>query len=680
MKNIKLSIKLLGGFLATALIALVIGLTGLMSVNTLSDNCALISEEKMPAIQHLGTMETQLRALNQGMRTLMSSYLDETGRERQYDNIARARERYVTALSAYKALPKSDSENALLGKFETAIAKGAQANNHAMTLSKDIQRAGILNPDAFMGTLQQFRGDHYKLEANVGELLLAEKWFDGGTDPTQCAFGRWLATFKTDNPKLLASLEAVRIPHDEFHAAVKTLKERFQAGNQEQAAEVFVERMVPAAEKVFNHFRDMRGVAENSQAMFRDMIGQLLGDARESTNESIAVLAQLADESGQGAARTLAESEADATRASAVTIGGIIIGVLLAVTLGIILTRAITRPIFKGVAFAEAMAGGDFSHELDVDQKDEIGMLARALNEMVVRLRGVVSEVQGATENVAAGSEQLSSSSQALSQGATEQAASIEEVSSSMEEMASNINQNADNAKETEELAASAANEAKEGGKAVLQAVDAMKNIAEKISIIEEIARQTNLLALNAAIEAARAGEHGKGFAVVAAEVRKLAERSGQAAAEISELSVSSVDIADKAGQMLEKLVPDIQRTAELVQEITAASNEQNSGAEQINKAIQELDSVIQQNASASEEMASTSEELAGQSEMLQRTMSFFNINGHGMPGRGRSASSPKVVASRTSAPKRAALPHSAPKSDRGANIDMTSDDDFERF
>jgi methyl-accepting chemotaxis protein len=196
-----------------------------------------------------------------------------------------------------------------------------------------------------------------------------------------------------------------------------------------------------------------------------------------------------------------------------------------------------------------------------------------------------------------------------------------------MEEMGSNIRQNADNALQTEKIAIKSAQDARDGGKAVEQTVSAMREIAGKISIIEEIARQTNLLALNAAIEAARAGEHGKGFAVVASEVRKLAERSQTAAAEISKLSTSSVDVAEKAGAMLLQLVPDIQKTAELVQEISAACNEQSSGAEQVNKAIQQLEQVIQQNASASEEMASTSEELSSQAERLQDAIAFFKVD-----------------------------------------------------
>jgi methyl-accepting chemotaxis protein len=221
----------------------------------------------------------------------------------------------------------------------------------------------------------------------------------------------------------------------------------------------------------------------------------------------------------------------------------------------------------------------------------------------------------------------MSSTSQQLSQGASEQAAAAEESTSSMEEMTSSVQQNADSARQTDKIASKAAEDAKSGGEAVAQTVHAMKEVAEKISIIEEIARKTDLLALNAAVEAARAGEHGKGFAVVASEVRKLAERSQTAAAEISRLTADGVKTADGAGQLLAKLVPDIQKTAELVREIAAASAEQSTGANQVNKAIQQLDQVIQQNASASEEMASTAEELSSQAEVLQSAIAFFKVD-----------------------------------------------------
>jgi methyl-accepting chemotaxis protein len=304
-------------------------------------------------------------------------------------------------------------------------------------------------------------------------------------------------------------------------------------------------------------------------------------------------------------------------------VGGVAVGLIL----GFFISRTISNPIKNLAQTAEKMADGDLTVHVEATTNDEIGTLLKAFKKMVEKLRDIVADVQTAADNVASGSQELSASSEEMSQGATEQAASAEEASSSMEQMAANIKQNADNATQTEKIALKSSEDAVAGGKAVTETVTAMKQIAQKISIIEEIARQTDLLALNAAIEAARAGEHGKGFAVVASEVRKLAERSQTAAGEISRLSGTSVEVAEKAGEMLTRMVPDIQKTAELVQEISAASNEQNTGAEQVNKAIQQLDQVIQQNASASEEMASTSEELSSQAEQLQDAIAFFKLD-----------------------------------------------------
>jgi methyl-accepting chemotaxis protein len=277
-------------------------------------------------------------------------------------------------------------------------------------------------------------------------------------------------------------------------------------------------------------------------------------------------------------------------------------------------------------AGAEQIAKGDLT--VTLKERSPEDKLMQALSAMVAGLTQTVGEIRTIAGEVASASQSISTASVQVSKGASAQAAAAEEASSSMEEMVSNIKQNADNAQQTDKIANKSARDAQESGKSVLEAVAAMKEIASKISIIEEIARQTNLLALNAAIEAARAGEHGKGFAVVAAEVRKLAERSQKAAGEINQLSGTTLRVSEKSGEQLEKLVPDIQRTAELVQEITAASKEQDTGAEQINKALQQLEKVIQQNASAAEEMASTTEELTGQSEQLVSALAFFQTGG----------------------------------------------------
>ena len=327
-------------------------------------------------------------------------------------------------------------------------------------------------------------------------------------------------------------------------------------------------------------------------------------------------------------------------------------------------------------AGAREVAQGNLMVELK--ERSDNDELMKALITMVRQLTSVISEVKGAADNVAAGSLELSSGAETLSQGASEQAAAAEEASSSMEEMTANIRQNADNAQQTEKIAVKSADDAKAGGKAVAKTVAAMQEIAGKITIIEEIARQTNMLALNAAIEAARAGEHGKGFAVVASEVRKLAERSQQAAREISELSASSVDVAERAGEMLTRILPDIQKTAELVQEINASSKEQDSGAGQINKAIQQLDQVIQQNASAAEEMASTAEELSSQAEQLQGAVAFFKI-GDAMGSPQGMARSPRV-APKTATKKVISYAKAKPaaKSAGGHDLVMNGHDDLD--
>ncbi len=321
-------------------------------------------------------------------------------------------------------------------------------------------------------------------------------------------------------------------------------------------------------------------------------------------------------------------------RSQILSVGVFLLVILLIVSLlAMFLGKRISRSIEKAVDQAREVAKGNLAISIPrelLESKDETGELARALSGMTEKLTEVIGSIRTASNNLTAGSDQISQTAQSLSQGSSLQASNAEEVSASIEEMAATIRQNTDNSQATGSISQKAAEDATEGGKAVQDTVKAMKEIAASISIIEEIARQTNLLALNAAIEAARAGEAGRGFAVVASEVRKLAERSQKASGEISILSRSSVAVAEQAGQFLGKIVPDIRKTAELNQEIAAASKEQSVAAEQVSKAVLQLDQVIQQNAAASEELAASAEELTGQSMSLRDTVAFFTLRGDG--------------------------------------------------
>jgi methyl-accepting chemotaxis protein len=408
-----------------------------------------------------------------------------------------------------------------------------------------------------------------------------------------------------------------------------------------------------------------------------DMVNQRILPLQEKYAQAAENVVNLNKTAADEAGKSILDADSSAKTGIVV---GLAVALMIGIVISILITRSITQPLAVASSLVATVAEGDLRKKADVTSRDELGQMVATVNEMIDNLRKTVGGISAAAANVASGSEEMSSTAQQLSQGATEQAAAAEESTSSMEEMSASVQQNADNARQTDKIASKAAEDTRAGGEAVARTVQAMKEVAEKINIIEEIARKTDLLALNAAVEAARAGEHGKGFAVVASEVRKLAERSQTAAAEISRLTVDGVRTADGAGQMLARLVPDIQKTAELVREIAAASVEQSTGAGQVNKAIQQLDQVIQQNASASEEMASTAVELSSQAEVLQSAIGFFKVDDtHGSHAQTKQTAAQRQP-NRKSASRKVADPHSTGSSLAhmsraigGATIDLNS-------
>lgn len=302
----------------------------------------------------------------------------------------------------------------------------------------------------------------------------------------------------------------------------------------------------------------------------------------------------------------------------------VILGIII--TSSILLVQSIKNPLNEAVEVTKKVSEGNLVVEITNNNNDEIGMLSQSLRAMVDKIKDVITGVMMSSENFVAGSRELSLSAQQISSGANEQAASSEEISSSIEQMLSSVNQTSENALQTEKIATQAAESIKKANDSVISTIEAMRTIIQKISVIKEIAEKTDLLAVNAAIESARAGEYGKGFAVVASEVRKLAEHSQKAAKEIDDISISSVATAEHSGRMLAEVIPQIQNTAQLVQEISATSLEQNSGIGQISQAIQQLSAVVQSNSALSEELASSSEELSSQAKVLLDTISYFKL------------------------------------------------------
>ncbi|UTF51833.1 methyl-accepting chemotaxis protein [Desulfomicrobium sp. ZS1] len=676
MKNIKLGIKIGGGFSILILIACTLGGLAVFNMKTVENDSVRLANEYVPEVGIAGEVERNaqlamyawrgyaftksLDFLAEGKKKLddvQQNIITAKAHANKYPDLVKLRESVDLAQIKITEYQKQAVETErLLGIQDTSLVAARDAGD-----------IFFQNAEAFLesqNTAMANEIDNGSSPENLKERLLKITQINNVIDLGNYARITTWRGLGLRNPKLLE--EAMQV-----FTKVGDLLDQLKLTTRQEVNLKQISTIREAGESY----------KTNLNTLYSSVLEvEKLNKLRTETGNDVLSVAQNISVAGMDQTQNIAnEAVTNLSTASTVMISGLSIGVLIGVITAIFLTKGITGPVRQGVEFARKLAEGDLTAKLDVDQKDEVGVLAQALRDMVSKLREIVTEVQSASDNVASGSEELSASAEQLSQGATEQAASVEEVSSSMEEMGSNIRQNADNASQTEKIALKAAVDAEAGGKAVVQAVGAMKNIAEKISIVEEIARQTNLLALNAAIEAARAGEHGKGFAVVAAEVRKLAERSGSAAAEISELSSSTVTVADQAGQMLIKLVPDIQRTAELVQEISAASNEQNAGAEQINKALQQLDQVIQQNASASEEMASTSEELSSQAEQLQSSISFFHLG----------ATTTRVTSQMPSRRAKPQVSKKAPKAlvSKGASsglaLDMgrdDEDDEFERF
>jgi methyl-accepting chemotaxis protein len=455
--------------------------------------------------------------------------------------------------------------------------------------------------------------DHFHwMDGIASGLFLQRRQFTGKLDPDECNLGKWIGTFEPYSAEIAVPFRALVEPHRRLHGTAARILAAHDRGDEAEAHRIFVAETVPAVAAVQGDLARMKEILTKDEDAARGELRAVLARSRALTVAITVFIILFGAVAGAlfvtsitrpmrvalTTARTVAAGDLSADFATAVARDET--GQLLAAM------RHMVANLNGLARSAAAIAGGDLTGDVAVlSARDTLG---RALATMLEQLRGIVRDVKGAAENVASGNRQLN--------------VSVEEISGAIEEMATKIQLNAENARLTEQLALRAAEDARQSGRTVGETVRAMQEIAGRITVIEEIARQTNLLALNAAIEAARAGENGRGFAVVAAEVRKLAERSQRAAGEIGDLSGASVRVAETAGAMLTRLVPDIERTASLVQAISQATQEQTAGAAQVNRSVGQL--------------ASTSEEFSSQSEHMRQIMGFFTVAGRdrsGAPG-----------------------------------------------
>ncbi|MFM2482517.1 methyl-accepting chemotaxis protein [Celerinatantimonas sp. YJH-8] len=685
LKRITLKMLVISGYIILILLLAATSLQGIRKLHSANQDMNIIVEGPAEVIRLTARMRQDLLEL--GMEAadyILASSQD--ARSRLESSMVKARDRLDDRQAQLaKILPKDDLP--LLENFSTNLKNYNSILDQVIVLSKqetNKKAAALSEGDAlaaFNQLIAQIRALATHISASMTETNDPESLRALANENQQLA----LLSLELGSIQRLEKVYLLSRNNQEMTAISQRLElhiKQFQ-----QIAESLTDHVLPEQKHEidsigasFSHYMNIQKqvVALATQNSDGHAFELLEGQGTEAMNTTSSYLTKLLGLSDTSMNNIVDTTNAIYATTSKVLMILLIISVLIALLVAIIVVSRINEVS----RIATRIGDGDLNQKFStkVSSRDIYGVL-RLMNE---RLRSIVGEIKEASSNVASGSVQLSGTGQQIAQGATEQASSLEEVSSAVEQMSANISHSADNAKQTEQIASQAASDADASGKAVRESVLAMKDITERINIIEEIARQTNLLALNAAIEAARAGEHGKGFTVVAAEVRKLAERSQRAAGEIVELSRNSLNISEQAGAMLEKLVPNIQQTADLVQEISASAIEQNKGAAEINTAIQQLDQVVQQSAAAAEEMASTSEELSAQAEQMNSTMEFFKVD---MQLHHRSTSSASRPATNKSYPSVSSMakPQSGQVKKTSGNgidldLDTNSDDDFVRY